>query len=83
MSGLLTTSGKRTEPERVTLLLFTIGFALYYFLTTATTPIDQLPGGLENPSLPDVSPETLVALFGVQSTFLIGKILRQIGLNLP
>lgn len=79
LRGLLSTGGKGTDPERVTLLTFTIGFALFYAINTANTPIADLPGGEEDPSMPDVAPEVLIALFGVQSSYVAGKILRTLG----
>ena len=79
LRGLLSTSGKGTDPERVMLLTFTIGFALFYAIATVNTPITDLPGGEESPSMPDVAPEVLIALFGVQSSYVAGKILRTLG----
>ena len=79
LRGLLSTSGKGTDPERVTLLIFTIGFALFYAITTANTPIADLPGGEESPSMPGVAPEILIALFGAQSSYVVGKLLRTLG----
>lgn len=81
MNGLLTTTGRHTEPERVLLLMFTIGFAMYYTLTTAMMPIDKLPEGENGLSMPDIAPEVLLALFGAQSSFVIGKLIRTLGLG--
>ncbi|WP_419910658.1 hypothetical protein [Hoeflea sp.] len=77
LSGLLATSnGNSTEPERVVLLFFTIGFALYYSLTALAIPISDLPQPNGRPAMPDISYEVLAVLFGSQSSFILGKILR-------
>ncbi len=77
MQGIFSTkSSEKINPERVILLLFTIGFALYYSLTTLALPIDELPVANGRRAMPDVSHEVLAALFGAQSSFIVGKILR-------
>lgn len=76
MRGLLATRGTRADPERVTLFMFTIGFALYYAITTATTPLPtDLPKD-ENYSLPDIPNEVLLALFGAEASYIAGKLMR-------
>ena len=72
--------GSQAEPERIALLAVTMGFAFYYLLTALQTPIDDLiVDGV--PTMPDVSTEMLVVLFGTQGGFLFGKALRLIELE--
>jgi len=77
LRGILSTNNDRQpNPERVPLLFFTIGFALYYSLTTLAQPIDDLPRIDDRPAMPDVPYEVLFILFGAQSSFIVGKIIR-------
>lgn len=70
--GTINTTGLLSHPEsdrssadRITLLLATLGFALYYVTTALRTPLDAA-----NPSLPDVSSDVLVGLLGANSVYL-------------
>lgn len=76
MHGLLSTQGTGVDPERVMLLMFTIGFAMFYSIDAINTPLEELSRGKNGPSMPDVAPQVLVALFGAQSSYLLGKLLR-------
>ncbi len=76
LRGLLATRGSGADPERIALFMFTIGFALYYAITTATTPLPtNLPDGA-NYSLPDIPNEVLLALFGAETSYIAGKLMR-------
>ena len=77
MRGILCTGRSRVpDPERITLLFLTIGFALYYSLTTLAIPIDELPLINDRQAMPDIPMEILVVLLGTQATFVLGKFLR-------
>ncbi|MEM7439144.1 MAG: hypothetical protein AAF393_06060 [Pseudomonadota bacterium] len=76
--GLLGRTGSsRPDPERVVLLFATFGVALHYTITSMTLTNDQLRMDGKSPSMPDVPVEILLLLFGAQSSFVVGKILRR------
>lgn len=60
-----------TSADRVVLLLTTLGFALYYVITGVGSPLDP-----EHPSLPDISPDMLVALLGANGVYLMTKFMQ-------
>jgi hypothetical protein len=57
--------------DRVVLLLTTLGFALYYVITSLRAPLDPT-----NPSLPEISTDMLVALLGVNGVYLSSKYMQ-------
>lgn len=60
-----------TSADRVVLLLTTLGFALYYFITALKTPLDPI-----DPRLPDISADMLVALLGANGFYLTTKFMH-------
>ena len=78
--GLLVASGKSApNPERVVLVLLTVGFALYYFLQCVGLSAEDMKstaGGVTVYWMPEVPEEILVLLFGAQASYITGKIFR-------
>ena len=66
------------DPERLALLLATVGTAIYYGVGAIGLSLDDMtrPDGLVY--MPDIPKELLYLLFGAQSTYLTGKIFRKI-----
>jgi hypothetical protein len=73
LDGLLShdPTGQQGFAERLTLLLATLGYALYYTSTALGTPLDAA-----EPALPDVPEGVLTVLLGVNGLYLTGKIIE-------
>jgi hypothetical protein len=71
LDGLLSHSADTSSglPERMTVAVATLGYALYYAGTALHTPLDAM-----HPSLPDVPDSILTVLFGINGLYLTSKI---------
>lgn len=77
LRGILSSKQNQSaDPERVALMVFTIGVALHYALTTVGSPTETLTSADGTVSLPDIRVEVLVLMFGTQGSYLLGKFFR-------
>ncbi len=77
VTGLMcSTKGPEADPERVTLLMLTVGVALYYLVHTIGIPIEELIGDDGKYYMPDLPRDALVLLGGSQGAYITGKIFR-------
>lgn len=65
----------QADPERIALLMITLGVALYYLIHTISLPLTALETS-DGYSLPDIPDEFLILLAGSQTAYVSGKSLR-------
>ena len=58
------------RPERMVLLVSSLGYAAYYTMTALQTPLDLI-----DPSLPEIPSEVITALLGTNGAYLSMKFL--------
>jgi ribose/xylose/arabinose/galactoside ABC-type transport system permease subunit len=74
LHGLLATNAdQQANPERMVLLVTSVGAALYYLITGMTI---EMPADLTKASLPEVPNEVLLLLSCAQTGYLSGKSFR-------
>ncbi len=64
------------DPERVTLVMLTVGVALYYLVNSIGIPLEELRGANGEFYMPDLPSDALVLLGGSQTAYITGKIFR-------
>ena len=76
-TGLMcSTKGGEPDPERVTMVMLTVGVALFYLVQTLGVPLSDITDATGKVTMPDLPDEALVLLGGSQSAYIAGKILR-------
>ena len=64
------------DPERVTLVMLTVGVALFYLVHTLGVPLSEITDADGKVTMPDLPDEALVLLGGSQGAYITGKIMR-------
>ncbi len=77
VTGLMCSAkGPKADPERVTLVMLTVGVALYYLVHSIGIPLEELKGADGKYSMPDLPGDALILLGGSQTAYITGKIFR-------
>ena len=77
VTGLMCSANSTdADPERVALVMLTVGVALYYLVNSIGIPLEELKGADGKYSMPDLPGDALVLLGGSQTAYITGKFFR-------